>query len=64
MRTVFILIHALGYAGRSAAVLDQCRMFINMGLKPTIVTFKYEPRFDEDISTRKGDFALRPAPRR
>ncbi|RCS83336.1 glycosyltransferase [Brachybacterium alimentarium] len=58
MRTVFILIHALGYAGRSAAVLDQCRMFINMGLKPTIVTFKYEPRFDEDISTRKGDFAL------
>lgn len=58
MRTAFILIHSLGYAGRSAAVLDQCRVFLSMGLRPEILTFKYEPNFDRDLATRKGDFAL------
>lgn len=57
-RSVYILIHSLGYAGRSAAVLDQCRMFLSLGLKPIIATFKYEPRFDADILSRSGDFAL------
>lgn len=58
MRTVLILLHALGYAGRSGAALDQCRMFVDMGLKPVIVTFKYEPRFEEGLASREGDIVL------
>lgn len=57
-RSVYILVHSLGYAGRSAAVLDQCRMFLSLGMKPIIATFKYEPRFDADLQSRSGDFAL------
>lgn len=57
-RSVYILVHSLGYAGRSGAVLDQCRMFLSLGLKPIIATFKYEPRFDADLLSRSGDFAL------
>jgi glycosyltransferase involved in cell wall biosynthesis len=29
-----------------------------MGLRPVIATFKYEPDFDSDLASRKGDFAL------
>lgn len=57
-RSVYILIHSLGYAGRSAAVLDQCRMFLSLGLKPVIATFKYDPNFDAGLASRTGDFAL------
>ncbi|GAA1491132.1 glycosyltransferase [Brachybacterium sacelli] len=58
MRTVFLVLHSLGRAGRSAAVIEQCRMFLALGLKPVIVTFTYEPRFTSGLAARKGDFAL------
>jgi hypothetical protein len=57
-RKIFIIVHELGAAGRAGAILDQCRMFLDLGLTPVIVTFKYEPDYDQRIRERRGANAI------
>lgn len=54
-RKIFIIVHELGAAGRAGAILDQCRMFLGLGLTPVIVTFKYEPDYERRIRERRGE---------
>ncbi|UEJ84156.1 glycosyltransferase [Brachybacterium halotolerans subsp. kimchii] len=44
-REVFIVLYALGSGGRTVAIGDQCRMFEQLGLYPSIVTFNFDRNF-------------------
>ena len=57
-RKIYIIVHELGAAGRAGAILDQCHMFLELGLTPVIVTFKYEPDYDRRIRERRGANAI------
>lgn len=57
-RKAYIIVHELGAAGRAGAILDQCRMFLDLDLVPVVVTFKYEPDYDRRLAQREGDNAL------
>lgn len=57
-RKIYIIVHELGAAGRAGAILDQCHMFLDLGLTPVIVTFKYEPDYDRRIRERRGANAI------
>lgn len=55
MRDIFVIIYEFGTGGRTVAILDQCRMFGELGLAPSIVTFNYDPRFDARIAERRAN---------
>lgn len=42
MQTVYVVIYAIGWGGRTVAIADQCRMFRESGSAPVIVTFNYD----------------------
>lgn len=41
MRDVFLAPHEIGSGGRTTVIADHCRMFLNEGLRPTVLTFGY-----------------------
>jgi len=41
MRDVYLAPHEIGSGGRTSVIADHCRMFLNEGLQPTVLTFGY-----------------------
>ena len=59
-REVYIVIFAIGSGGRTAAVLDQCEVFAELGMDPVIVTFDFQRDFETSVASSLNGRALPP----
>ncbi|WP_010532770.1 glycosyltransferase [Brachybacterium squillarum] len=55
MTAAYIIVYAFGTGGRTVAILDQCRMFLRLGISPTIVTFNFDANFSQRIQSRRDN---------
>jgi len=57
-RAVYIVIHRIGTAGKTAAVMDQCSMFLSLGYSPTILTLNYDPTLASTVRRLRAESGI------